>query len=215
MVAVPIKPQYGPTLDQLLASRWHRASAIVRGAVIAACAGVLALILAVALTLENATFSHGGRVPFSFSYRGLYRVAPDPGGYVKIQRRHGGRLEDSFAVERLRLPAYSGEVSGELPLYAAPHVLALSRRYPNFVLRGEGKTSVPPIPAYNVFFTTVVEGRRMYGREALLVPERPGSRDGVDIVMLSYAPAGTRLSSLYELASGGVLSRPFKTFSLG
>jgi hypothetical protein len=215
MVAVPIKPQYGPTLDQLLSPRWHRASALVRAAVIAAGVGALALILAAALTLENATFSHGGRVPFSFSYRGLYRVAPDPGGYVKVQRRRGGRLEDSFAVEPLRLAAYSGQVSGELPLYAAAHVLALSRRYPDFVLRGEGKTSVPPIPAYNVFFTTVVEGRQMYGREALLVPERPGSRDGVDIVMLSYAPAGTHLSSLYELASGGVLSRPFKTFSLG
>jgi hypothetical protein len=215
MVAVPVKPQYGPTLDQLLSSRWHSASAVVRAAAIAACVGVPALILAAALTLENATFSHGGRVPFSFSYRGLYRVAPDPGGYVKIERRHGGRLEDSFAVEPLRLPPYSGEVSGELPQYAAGHILALSRRYPDFVLRGEGKTSVPPIPAYNVFFTTVVDGRRMYGREALLARERPGSRDGVDIVMLSSAGAGTHLSALYELASGGVLSRPFKTFSLG
>jgi hypothetical protein len=212
MVAVPIKPEYGPTLGRLLSPWWHSASAVMRAAVIAAGVGVLALILAAALTLENARFSHGGRVPFSFGYRGLYRVAPDPGGYVRVQRRHGGRLEDSFAVEPLRLPPYSGEVSGELPMYAAAHILALSRRYPDFVLRGEGKTSVPPIPAYNVFFTTVVDGRRMFGREALLVPGRPGSRDGVDIVMLSSA---THLSSLYELGSGGVLSRPFKTFSLG
>src|SRR5262249_1334090 len=136
MVAVPIKPEHGPTLGQLLSPWWHRASAVMRAAVIAAGVGVLARILAAALTLENATFSHGGRVPFSFSYRGLYRVAPDPGGYVKLQRRHGGRLEDSFAVEPLRLPPYSDEVSGELPLYAAAHLPAPSRRYPHLRLRG-------------------------------------------------------------------------------
>src|SRR5271155_4477648 len=114
-----MKPQYGPTLGQLLAPRWHGASPLVRRLVIAAGVAVLALVIGAGLTLENAQFSHGGRVPCGFSYRGLYRVAPDPGGYVKVQRRRAdGRLEDSFAVDPLRLPAYSGELSGELPIYA-------------------------------------------------------------------------------------------------
>src|SRR5271165_4352768 len=115
-----MKPEYGPTLGHLLAPRWRAASPLVRGAVIASAIGLLGLILAVALTLENSTFSHGGRVPFSFSYRGLYRTAPDAGGYVKVQRRlPDGHLEDSLAVEPLVLPPYSGELSVELALYAS------------------------------------------------------------------------------------------------
>src|ERR1039458_670620 len=119
MMAVPMKPQYGPTLGRLLSPRWRAAPALVRWVVIAAGVALLALFVAAVLTLENASCSHGGRVPFSFSYRGLYRVAANPGGYVKVQRhRSDGVLEDSFAVAPLVLPPYSGSLSGELPLYA-------------------------------------------------------------------------------------------------
>ncbi len=48
---------------------------------------LVAVLVGAFLTLENAHYSHGGRVPFSFSYRDLYRAAPDPGGYVKIESR--------------------------------------------------------------------------------------------------------------------------------
>ena len=82
-------------------------------------------------------------MPFSFSYRDLYRVAPDPGGYVKVQSRwHGGALKYSFAVDPLRLPRYTGEASAELPLYAAGYIRRLSGRYDEFELRGEGKTRI-------------------------------------------------------------------------
>ncbi len=107
MLAVPIKPEYGPTLGQMLSPRWHAASAPRRALVTLIVLVVLAGLAAVVLSLLNATISHGGRVPFSFSYRGLYRVAPDPGGYAKVQLRNSaGVLEDSFAVEPLRLPPY-------------------------------------------------------------------------------------------------------------
>src|SRR5271167_2269551 len=107
MGAVRMKPQYGPTLGVLLSPRWRAASPLTRGLVIAACVGLLALLIGAGLTLENATYSHGGRVPFSFTYRSLYRVKPDPGGFVKMQRhRSDGALEDSLAVGPLRLPPY-------------------------------------------------------------------------------------------------------------
>src|SRR2546422_708718 len=91
------------------ATREWASVALARAGLIAACAVAVAVIVAAVLTLENATYAHGGRVPFSFSYRSLYRVKPDPGGYVKVQRRRpAGSLEDSFAVEPLTLPRYSG-----------------------------------------------------------------------------------------------------------
>ena len=138
MAAVPIKPEYQPTLGQLLAPRWHSASPLARGVVIVSLGALLALVVATVLTLENASFTHGGRVPFSFSYRRLYRVRPDPGGWVKVQRRGpGGRLEDSFAVEPLTVPPYGGGQSGELPLYAQGYIVGLRRHYKDFVLRVE------------------------------------------------------------------------------
>jgi hypothetical protein len=216
MASVPMKPEYGPTLGQLLAPRWRAASTFGRWAVIASGPGLLLVILLAALTLENSTFSHSGRVPFSFSYRGLYRVAPDPGGYVKIQRRGShGLLMDSLAVDPLRLPPYSGEPSGELPLYAAGYIRGLHQRYPGFVLRGEGKATVNMALGYAIFYTAVSEGRTMWGRDTLLLPERPGAREGVDIEMLTSPTANSQVKLPTEVAFSGVLTRPLKTFTIG
>ena len=153
------------------------------------------------------------RCRFSFSYRGLYRTAPAPGGYVRVQRQTHGRLEDSFAVAPLRLPAYAGGLSGELPLYASSYIRGLSEKYRGFVLRGEGKTRVNTVPAYNVFYTATLQGREMYGRDVLLLPERQGVRDGVAIEMLSAPTANSQVTSPLEVASAGVLERPLKTFT--
>jgi hypothetical protein len=216
MAAVRMKPQYGPTLGVLLSPRWRAASPLVRRTVIAAGVVLLALLIAAGLTLENARYSRGGRVPFSFSYRGLYRVKPEPGGFVKMQRhRSNGELEDSLAMGPLRLPAYSGSLSGELPLYAAGYITRLSHRYPQFELAGEGKTKVDTIFAYAVSYTTVLSGRTMWGRDILLLPERPGAREGVDIVMLTSPTANSQVDSPPEVGSAGVLSRPLRTFSFG
>jgi hypothetical protein len=215
MVAVPMKPEYGPTLGRLLSPRWRAASRPARTAAIAATVGLLALLVGAALALENAGYSRGGKVPFSFAYRSLYRVAPDAGGYVKVQRRRGGTLEDSYAVERLTLPPYSGQLSGELPIYASGYIRALAQRDIGFVLRGEGKTRVNGVPAYQVLYTAIVEGRPMYGRDVLLLPERQGAREGVEIVMLTSPTANAHVDSPLEVAGTGVLLRPLKTFSFG
>jgi hypothetical protein len=216
MVAVPMKPEYGPTLGRLLSPRWRAASPRLRAALIAAGVGLLALLIGAALTLENASYSRGGKVPFSFSYRSLYRVTPDPGGYVKVQRHSAdGALEDSYAVEPLSLPPYSGELSGELPLYASGYIRALAQRHAGFVLRGEGKTRVNTVPAYQVLYTAIVDGRAMYGRDVLLLPERQGAREGVELVILTSPTANAQVDSPLEVAGTGVLLRPLKTFSFG
>jgi hypothetical protein len=208
---VPLKPQYGPTLGTLLAPHWHAASRAVRGAVIAAGAALAAIVIAAVFTLLPATYSHGGAAPFHFSYRGLFRTHPEPGEYVRIERRAAGRLEDSFAVSSLRLPPYAGGLSGELPVYASGYIGGLRGRFSDFVLRGEGKTRVNTVPAYNIFFTATIDGRELYGRDVLLLPERSEARDGVAIEMLSTPDA--RHTSPLEVASGGVLEKPIETFT--
>jgi hypothetical protein len=211
-----MRPEYGPTLGRLLAPRWNASSRLLRGSVIAAGIGLVVLLAAVALTLENAHYSRGGRVPFSFSYRGLFRVAPDPGGYVKIESRYAdGALKYSYAVAPLTLPPYSGYVSGELPVYAALYIARLRARYPDMVLRGEGKTRVNTVPGYHVLYTAGVDGLQMLGRDVLLPPPRAGAREGVVIEMLTAPKATAEVKVPSEVASAGVLLRPLKTFTFG
>jgi hypothetical protein len=211
--AIPLKPEYGPTLGRALAPRWRAASTPLRVLAVAAGASLVALVVAAALTLQDAQLSHGGPVPFNFRYRGLYRAAPDPGGYARVAAPRNGPLGNSFAVEPLRLPPYSGSLTGELPLFASDHIRALAARVSGFDLQGEGKTRVNTVPAYSINYSARLGGRLVYGREILLLPDVPGVRDGVDIVMLSRPSASITSSAL--VGTVGVLQLPLRSFAFG
>lgn len=211
-MAMPLKPQYGPTLGRLLAPRWRSASPGARALAVAAGVALLALVVAATLTLLTPTYSHGGPVPISFGYRGLYRTTPDPGGYVKVARSSGGRLRDSFEVAPLRIPPYAGDVGGELPLLASAYVRTLSARFPGFTLQGEGKTWVTPsLSGYDIRYQTVVGGRRMYGRDVFFLPNVPRPRSGVAVEMLTT----TRATVSKPVGSRGVLEGPLTSFKVG
>lgn len=206
---VPLKPAYGPTLGVLLAPAWRRAALLWRAAALfAAVAALLGAALGVRRLLGS-RYRHGAPVPFGFSYRGLSRVAPDPGDYVKVARDLGGRLRDSYSVAPLRLGPYRGSVTGVLPLVAGRWAEALARRYEGFRLEGEGKTRINArLEGYEVSYAALLGGRRVYGRDVLLVPSRRMPRAGVVVEMLSARPA----SASRPVGSDGVLERPLKTF---
>ena len=215
-MAVPIKPEYGPTLGRLLTPWWRRSSRLVHALAIACALAVPAIAAAVVLTLEPARYAHAGSPAFSFTYRNLYRAAPEPGGYVRIESHYpDGSLEYSYAVNPLAVPPYGGEASGALPVYASGYAERLAGRFPDLTQRGEGKTRVNKVPAYQVLYETTIDGRRMYGRNVLLLPERRGARVGVEIVMLTAVGASSEVKEAGEVASTGVLLRPLKTFSFG
>jgi hypothetical protein len=213
MASIPLKPQYGPTLGKLLEPRWRSAAPIVRAIAIAASLALVALAAGVVLTLLDAGYSHGGRIPFSFKYRGLYRTTPDPGGLVKVQRTSaGGRFKDSYAVAPLALGAYHGSVTGELPLFASAYTRTLARRFSDFRLEGEGKTRISStLGGYDVLYTALIDGHVYYGRDVMLLPERSSAREGVVVEMLSSQPA----TIAKPVASSGVLEVPLKTFAFG
>ncbi len=125
----------------------------------------------------------------------MKRLAPD------------GRLKDSFAVEPLRLPPYAGRVSGELPLYAAGYIQTLNARFPDFELRGEGKSNINVQTAYDIYFTTPWMGRRTSGA-VLYCPSPAGVREGVAIVMLTSTHPPLPANQPPEVAVTGVLGRP-------
>ncbi len=221
MPALPLESEYGPTLGELLAPRWRRSSRTVRAVWVAAAALLLAVLAGAALTLASPTVSHGGPVPFSFSYGGLFRTSPPSGWYEKVQRVQGGRLEDSFAVGPLVLPPYRGELGAALALYAAGYVPRLAAaRAPGqtgFVLRGEGSTQIDAVSTYatyNVFYTTRVDGREMYGRNVLLLADRSGARRGVQIAMLTAATGNRQVTSPLDVGVKGALEAPLGSFAL-
>jgi hypothetical protein len=215
-MAVPMKPEYGPTLGRLLAPRWRAAPRLVRALVLGAGILLVALAIGAVLTLEPAHYSRGGRVPFSFTYRSLWRVAPERGGYVRVDARYpDGSLKYSYAVNPLTVPPYSGASNGALPVYATVYSERLASRFGGLVIRGQGKTRVNKVPAYQVLYEAHLDGRLMYGRNVLLLPEREGAREGVEIVMLTAAGATSEVKEAAKVASGGVLLRPLKTFSFG
>lgn len=212
-----MKSEYGPTLGRLLAPRWKAASSWMRAAVILTGLALVAAAVGLGLTLENAAYSQGGAVPFSFEYRGLYRAPTDAGGLVKVvDDAAGGAVKYSYEVYPVKLPPYSGSLSGELPGWVSGYITALSRTEPSFELTGEGKTKVTnKLLGYQVLFITKVDGREMYARNVLLFPERQGVREGVAVAMLTAADASPQVKAPSEVGSTGVLLRPLKTFSFG
>jgi hypothetical protein len=221
MPAVPLKSEYGPTLGEILAPRWRRASRVARGLWVVAVVLVVAALAGAALKLVSPTISYGGSVPFSFSYGGLYRTRPEPGGYAKVWRVEEGRVVDSFAVGPLTLPPYHGELGAALALYAAhyiPHLApAGAPSLRGFTLRGEGKTQIDSVSSYatyNIFYTATLDGREMYGRDVLLLPEHPGARRGVTIAMLTTATGNRQVTSPLDVGIKGALEEPLSTFAL-
>ena|ERR1700722_3748657 len=211
MTSIPLKPQYGPTLGRLLEPRWRSAAPAVRALAIAIGVGLLALMIALVLSLLNASYSHGGVVPFSFEYRSLYKTAPNPGGFVKVARSSGGKLEDSYAVAPLAIGSYNGSVTGELPLAAAVYARTLATRFPAFRQEGEGKTRISStLAGYQVLYSALVDGQRLHGRDVILIPHH-GASEGVVVEMLSNEPATVSK----PVASSGVLETPLKTFAFG
>ena len=79
--------------------------------------------------------------------------------------------------------------------------------YARLVVQTDGTQT----PGYDVRYSATVAGRRIYGRDVMLLPPGPGVREGVVIEMLSNEPA----SASNPVASGGVLEKPLKTFSFG
>jgi hypothetical protein len=217
MASIPIRPEYGPTLPGMLSPSWRAASRGVRAAAVVAGAAVVVVLAGAVLALLNSTYGRGGVQPFHFSYRGLYRTAPEPGGFIRVQAHTpSGRLKYSFAVNPLELPPYTAAEGAEIPLYANAYIRELSRRVPDFVLRGEGKTRLSSsLGGYQVAYTTIVAGRPMLGRNILLLHERPGERNGVEIVMLVAVGADPQVTEPLEIGSTGTMLRPLKTFALG
>jgi hypothetical protein len=210
----PIKPEYGPTLPELVEPRWRRVSRATRAAVLAGVGLIVVLILAVVVVTWPKSISHGGAVPFHFEYADhLHRVAPPRGDLARVEARSRGLLAASFAVAPLRLSPYGGDLEGELPLFAKQVIAGLAATYPRFALEIEGKIRNNDVPGYTIDFSAELNGRPIFGRVVLLFPDHAHQRDGLQVTMLER-PSLT-VTSPDRIAVTSDLKTPFTTFQVG
>jgi hypothetical protein len=208
-----VRPEFGPTLPQLLRARL--------GIPVRVTTAVALVVVAVAIVVVLA--SRGGEVHvihrtpepvFNLRYAPvLHRSPPRPGVLFELVGKRGDLFLQSMTVRPLHLPPYRGAVSGDLPILAVQHARVIRRAYPGFTVLDEGKARINDAPGYQIGFRAKRDGRTIYGREILLLPNQPAARDGVTITVLQTNAAGAH--SVDDVGTVGAIKKPYRSFRFG
>jgi hypothetical protein len=207
-----VKPQYGPTLVQLLAPR---PLAVRIAAGIGAAVLIVAVVLIALSTRPDVTYVLEHKpVTFNFGYGPQFQRVPKAGTVVALSHVRDGLFLDSYVVRPLALPPYRGAVGGMLPVYADDYIERLRHRYRGFQFVSEGRTRINNAIGYEVTFRSKRGGRTIYGRHLLLVEDSPdGLRRGVILELASTAAAGTPNAD--EIGNHGALKQALRSFRFG
>jgi len=208
-----MKPEYGPTLVQLLAPR----SLAVRVAAAVLAVAILVVAVVIALTSRPDETAVLIRKPITLNliHGPQWEPVDRPGTLVALRHEApDGLFLDAYAIRELRLPPYRGAVGGMLPVYADAYIRDLARRYRSFELVGEGRARINNAIGYAVTFRARTGPRRLYGRHYLLVEEEPeGRRHGVILELESTPAAGTPNAD--TIGNHGALKTPLRSFRFG
>jgi hypothetical protein len=213
----PVKDEYGPSLAQLLAPRIDSLPRIVLRitGVVAVLVAIAVILLAVRLHDPVASSPHGSPVSFSTSYSRSMTKEPTPrGALLLLEQRSSIGLEASFEISLLRMPAYSGQISGLLPVMAQNMVTRLEKSDPSFIPYTQGRTRINFVPGYTFTYQRTIGGRIFWGRDVLITPNIKGDRYGLLITMLTdptpILPVATKPDTPDSVGSVGVLFEPFE-----
>lgn len=207
-----VKPEFGPTLPQLV----RRLPRTGRAAVVASVA--LLVVLAVVLTLrarpDETHVVVREFVTFNLAYGPQLRRVPADGALLALRRERSGLFLDSYVVKALELPPYRGAVSGTLPRYSVAYVERLRERYGDFELVLEGRTRINNAIGYQLVLRGKLGARTLYVRHLLLVPDEPeGQRRGVVVELESTPAAGT--PNAVGIGNAGPLKQAMRSFRFG
>jgi hypothetical protein len=214
-----VRPEFGPTLPELLGPRVR---ALPRpGRLALAAAGALVVVALAALLLRDSrdTRPHAVvRRPIAFNLLyapPLERVRPRGREVLRLQTPARAAAPQSFAVTPLRLPPYRGDVGAVLLGMSGNLIQRMSRTIPGFVWRGDGRVNYNRQPGYEILFQARLGGRTTYGRRTLLVPGGDAPpREGVDITIL--AARSTAIPRVDAVATAtGPLKTAIRSFRFG
>jgi hypothetical protein len=209
-----VRPEFGPTLPELLGPRLRTLPRVLRLG-LAALGGLIVVAIFYALVLrgEGADAKRAvvvrQPIAFNFVYRAPFRrLAPAGGELARV-----GSASQSFAVRDLRLPAYRGDAAGFLPLYAAQQQAAMARAFPGFVWRSDGRANINQQQGFEIVFQFRRPGGALnYGRRVFLLPSVT-AREGVDILVTApFSPAIVRAD---DVGHNGGLKTALRSFRFG
>ena len=209
-----VQPAYGPTLAALLRARFglspRRSVAVVVGLLV-----VVALVGAVvAVRDRNTKLVHRGE-PFTFNVvitPELREGAERDGELLRVAGRRGG-VDLQVTVSPLRIPAYGpGTGSAYLPVFADDYLAARRAELDGYRLLEEGKQRRDTLPGYMVVYRSGPPGREVVWRDTMLIPEEPGTREGVVLRMRQERLGPVRASGRKLIAAG---RRAFRSFAPG
>jgi hypothetical protein len=207
-----LRPEFGPSLPQLLRARLGVPERI--SAAVALAAVVVAAVVVIASRGGDVHYIHRSDPVFNLRYAPVLHRVPARGGVLfELDGRRGSLFLQSLVIRPLRLPAYRGSVSGMLPVYAARRMELVRRRYTDLAVLDEGKARVGGAPGYQIGFRARLGGRTVFGRQVLVVPDEPGARDGVMMTVVQTHAAGAH--SLDDVGNVGAIKKAFRSFRFG
>jgi hypothetical protein len=214
-----VRPEFGPTLPELIGPRVRALPRGVRIGLAALAALVVVAAAALLLRDNRDTRPHAVvRAPVAFNLlypKPLERVKPRGRETLRLQTPAGSSAPQSFAVTPLKLPPYRGDSSAVLLGMSARLIQQMTRTIPGFVWRADGRVNYNRQPGYEIQFQAKIGGRTTYGRRTLLVPggDTP-PRAGVDIMILATrSPAVPNVNAVASKA--GALKTAIRSFRFG
>jgi hypothetical protein len=209
-----VRPEFGPTLPELLGPRLRAQPPAVRfGLAALAAFVVVAMFYVLVLRGECADAKRAvvvrSPIAFNFVYRAPFeQLAPQGGELARV-----GSTSQSFVVRELRLPSYRGDAAGFLPLYAAQQEAAMARQFPGFVWRSDGRANINQQQGFEIVFQFRRPGGPLtYGRRVLLLPSVT-ARQGADILIT--APRSPAIVRADDVGRNGGLKTALRSFRFG
>jgi hypothetical protein len=216
------RPEFGPSLPELAASRLRLPEARVRAILLGAVAVAAVLYVASGLLGVRGTPALqdeivGGAVPFTLGHSdALRRVDPQPGEALRLVGRPGAP-EQSYAAEPFAIPPHRGDVTAVLGVLAARQADALARELADFRYRGDGKARINELPGHLLVFQFRRDGRTVYGKRFLLAPlaepGAPAPRRGMAVTLL--AERSPAVPNADAVGDDSALKAPLRSFRFG
>lgn len=176
-----VRPEYGPTLPELLAARGLSRRAIAVGAVAVVVLAAGAWLLLQSLR-DREHLVDDGPPTFNLVYAPsvLHR---EPARKDELVRLEGSRPHVSVAITArpVKVPAYARAdvVGGYLPILAERRLHELRRIYGPVQVYDEGKSRISQLPGYQIGFSARTPRGTLFARDSYVFPDDPAATEGV------------------------------------
>jgi hypothetical protein len=216
-----VRPEFGPTLPELLAPRVRALPRAVQVALVVVAALVVAGAVFVVVHRKEADQRPQAvvRAPVAFNLLvapPLERVAPRGRETLRLQTPAGTAAPQRLTVTPYKLPPYHGDPTGILTLESANMIAQMRRTIPGFVWRGDGRVNYNRQPGYEILYQARIGGKTTYGRRTILLPggDTP-PKEGVDISMVAARSDSIPRVDAVGATNGSALKTAIRSFRFG